>query len=139
MPSPLTTVSEDGTVVNGALQDQFVFADERRQKGVMIGCTGGIDLPEDEATFRQYVKPGFFKTEKTYLPKKLNMESLRQKAADRPDEEEKALSEKRQQIIAERDAYRKEIEPLKNAQKKANEAAPAGTDRSEKQGPGVLR
>ncbi|MBR4759659.1 MAG: hypothetical protein IK078_05875 [Lachnospiraceae bacterium] len=126
--SPLTTVSEDGTVVNGALQEQFVFSDERRQKGVMIGCTGGIDLPEDEAGFRQHLKPGFFKTEKTYLPKKLNMESLRQKAADRPDEEEKALSEKRQQIIAERDAYRKEIEPQKNAQKMANEAPPAPID-----------
>ncbi len=126
--SPNTTVTQDGTVINGALQNQLVFEDERRQNGVLIGCTGGIDLPDDEASFRQHLKPGFFMTEKTYLPKKLNMESLRQKAKDRSDEEEKALSDKRNRIIKERDDYRKEIEPLKKAQQEAMLVAPAPID-----------
>ena len=107
------TVSEDGTVNNNALEDQMFHIDERRSKGTLVGVTGGIDLPDDESQFRKNTEDGFYRIEKTYLPKTVNMESLKQKAVDRPQEEEDSLRAERQQLIDKQTAYRQKIEPLK--------------------------
>ncbi|MBO4337509.1 MAG: hypothetical protein J5842_05505, partial [Lachnospiraceae bacterium] len=126
--NPNTIMLEDGTVVNEALEDQTVFYDERHAKGMLIGCTGGIDLPERDSNYRIHDKFGFFKIDKTYIPKNLNVGSLQKKASERSDEEESALENERKKTIDTQAAYQKEIDEIKKAAPVDDDIAPLAVD-----------
>ena len=111
---PNLTVAEDGTLQVNAKESQNMFSDDRHQDGMVIGTTGGIDIADADSQHRRHLTDGFFKVDKAYLPKKLNMTSLRQKATGRSNEEEALLKADRNKKLAAQRAIQDSI-ALNNA------------------------
>ncbi len=109
MPTPNTTVGADGKLIVNAKQSQGLFLDDRHQTGTAIGTTGGIDIPDENAQYRMQLTDGFYKNEKTILPKQLNLVSLQNKAKNRSNEEEAVLTAARNKRLADQRNLEKNI------------------------------
>ncbi len=108
-------VDEEGQVKLNAKESQNIYGDIRHRDGVMMGITGGteIALPEEDSSYRIRLKDGFFRIDKAYLPKKLNVDSLRKKAAARSVEEEERLIKARDQKLEDEKILARKIEDQK--------------------------
>ena len=93
---PNLSVDDKGNVQVNAKESQAMFLDDRHQNGMVIGTTGGIDVADADSQYRKHITDGFFKVDKAYLPKQVNMKSLKQAATERTDEEENSLETDRQ-------------------------------------------
>lgn len=107
-PQPNVWVFKGSTMMKTKENQEF-FADERHQNGMVIASTGGIDVADEDAEYRMHLRNGFFSVEKAYIPRKLDRDRLRGKAAQRDDQLEQSLKNANSKRLQESFDYKKEI------------------------------
>ncbi|WP_026496009.1 hypothetical protein [Butyrivibrio sp. WCD3002] len=98
VPSDYVRMSPDGTVqgqpdpirLGGGMPEEGL---QIQSVGVAVSRYAGTEDTKPEQNYRPVLTDGIIKTEKVYLPKKLNATYLNQKAANRSNEEERRLRE----------------------------------------------
>ena len=106
---PNLSVDDSGRVITNAKESQAMFLDDRHQDGMVIGTTGGIDIADADSEYRKHNNNGFFKVDKAYLPKQVNLASLKNAAEKRSEEAENILKEQRTAKLNEQKAIENTI------------------------------
>ena len=96
VPSDYVRMKPDGTVqgqpgpilVGGGMPEKGLAI---HKEGIAVSRYAGTEDTKPEQEYRPLLTDGIVKTEKVYLPKKLNAAALKSKADARPDEEERRL------------------------------------------------
>ena len=104
-------------------ESQGFYVDDRRQNGQLLVSTGGIDIPDEDYEYRFHLKQGYYRTDKAYIPKRLNSDRLHQKALNRTNEEEAILNAEYDKRLDEITTMTGEIASLKLI-KAADDPAP---------------
>ncbi|MCR4716079.1 MAG: hypothetical protein K5656_02765 [Lachnospiraceae bacterium] len=83
-----TSINENSDINIQAKETQDFYIDDRHNKGSLLTTTGSIDLEDKYSAFRTHTMDGYVKTEKSYFPKSVNINRIKDRAKKRSKEDE---------------------------------------------------